>query len=1146
MSLQACYSIKMTTTLYMIAINEMAFKYTQRQTRYNLSILIIPLARNHLANLILQKILTLKLAIHNHQKGKTKNQQNIEWDFFMFIILLSSIIVGSLTEKGPIIFMKLAEEQHGQVDAYLTPSNMIIESNNNFEQRDAAFLNYTNIDYQLQLVKKNLKLRRTYNLSPRKVFAGVSIQKLQMRSESDIKFEIPTHHYYQQKQNEKSSLQEILKAPSKLDEKFFLQEERDLSEIKTEKTQDLEDDYFYEEIILPDYNDLYEIDLLGNKVFTQKFLESPIVFTSINVIDTLQERKINIGTNYDFSKLRKGECILSINEADYVDVEVGDILRVEVFIDQLYIQLIKSYNIYAQENNKTLFKHAGHLNHIEMTVFPCIIRDFLFENSGKFGTSKQDSHLIIEFDQFLPHLADYLPFDFFTHQEFRQYVKKVANLTEYSDYLVMSLPSPRYKWYSNEDYDTTQRKITSYVNNFINDTGYYPVSSKLYLLNDMQKYDRAILIYNLIFKLIGIFFMQISVMLLDSILTIGVEEKSLDIGIIRMNGESKVGIVFMIITKTMMFAIPAVLISMLIAIPILSVIYSSIFNEQVSNGFSPLPSFKSASEALMIGIFIPIVSSISPIIKLMGQNLNDALSYQKTKIRAVYVEIVKTNQVNRVPIILGGVISLLFGVNIYYTLPKSLLYEDVALSLEVFFMILMAMFAGLVMIANNLQNYLEYAMIKVIFFWEKQDIKTLILNNMKVHNLRNRKTSRLFALSLGFIIFLLGSYKLLSMQRASGTDKTWGSYPAFSAWQYYQLKPQVIEPILQRNIDKIDSFTWITNEASSFYTIRKTEMSDPGQLKKFTSKVFGVTPYVFNRTNKGDFMRDYQYSSLKTGENLYSATGSQGAVISQFSAGQLGLKPHQQNDSMPYFIVKLAYENFVKKPQKVIKLRPATILSNSPYFFMSDIENGYQQRMLLSIPMYMQFMDLGTIREVSYKQLSLKLHSWVSIEQEDKLTHEIKQILDPSTVTVHSKATQMSNFDSILSWIFDIIIIITMFLCFFSTSSTMSANLYQSSKEIGIMRAVGIRSHKLVRLYIYETFILILASSLLGLLIGLSISYIIMKTYDAQYKTGVSFYFPTEQLLLITFLSMIIAIFSTYKPTKDILKIKIGNLMRMS
>jgi len=58
-------------------------------------------------------------------------------------------------------------------------------------------------------------------------------------------------------------------------------------------------------------------------------------------------------------------------------------------------------------------------------------------------------------------------------------------------------------------------------------------------------------------------------MLLDSLLSIGVEEKSFEIGIIRMNGESKVGSIMMIIIRSLMFALPAVIFSILISIPFL-------------------------------------------------------------------------------------------------------------------------------------------------------------------------------------------------------------------------------------------------------------------------------------------------------------------------------------------------------------------------------------------------------------------------------------------------------------------------------------------------------------------------------------------------------------------------------------------------
>lgn len=76
----------------------------------------------------------------------------------------------------------------------------------------------------------------------------------------------------------------------------------------------------------------------------------------------------------------------------------------------------------------------------------------------------------------------------------------------------------------------------------------------------------------------------------------------------------------------------------------------------------------------------------------------------------------------------------------------------------------------------------------------------------------------------------------------------------------------------------------------------------------------------------------------------------------------------------------------------------------------------------------------------------------------------------------------------ILDWIFNVIIAITMFLCFFSLCSSMSANLFDQTKEIGILRAMGYTNKRIVFVYFMEAFVLVMASCLCGLLIGTTVS----------------------------------------------------------
>ena len=72
---------------------------------------------------------------------------------------------------------------------------------------------------------------------------------------------------------------------------------------------------------------------------------------------------------------------------------------------------------------------------------------------------------------------------------------------------------------------------------------------------------------------------------------------------------------------------------------------------------------------------------------------------------------------------------------------------------------------------------------------------------------------------------------------------------------------------------------------------------------------------------------------------------------------------------------------------------------------------------------------------------------------------------------------------------FNSIILVTMFLCFFALSANMSANIYQQTKEVGVLRSTGISKCRVVMMYFYEASILVLASCLLGVMVGMIMGY---------------------------------------------------------
>lgn len=77
----------------------------------------------------------------------------------------------------------------------------------------------------------------------------------------------------------------------------------------------------------------------------------------------------------------------------------------------------------------------------------------------------------------------------------------------------------------------------------------------------------------------------------------------------------------------------------------------------------------------------------------------------------------------------------------------------------------------------------------------------------------------------------------------------------------------------------------------------------------------------------------------------------------------------------------------------------------------------------------------------------------------------------------------------IIDIIFYVTIAIIMFLCFFSLVASMTANMLNQSKEIGVLRSIGFTSYRIKILYFYEALILVLSSCLLGVVIGMTVGY---------------------------------------------------------
>jgi ABC-type antimicrobial peptide transport system permease subunit len=204
---------------------------------------------------------------------------------------------------------------------------------------------------------------------------------------------------------------------------------------------------------------------------------------------------------------------------------------------QNLIALIDEYNdVVAVPNNVTqisrkVVERGG--GTIEM---PCKVTHIGNDSYGKMPKNAKNDQIIMEFKHLYPLLSRYLPTRLNSNEDFKQFLLEQGadKIYELSDFMMMTLPSPRIDYYKSSNYFDIQKGVTGYANEIIEALGFFPVRMDLDVLKQMETFSQAILFLGLIFDIIILLFVILSVLLIYSLLMISVESKTFEFGVMRM------------------------------------------------------------------------------------------------------------------------------------------------------------------------------------------------------------------------------------------------------------------------------------------------------------------------------------------------------------------------------------------------------------------------------------------------------------------------------------------------------------------------------------------------------------------------------------------------------------------------------------
>ena len=146
--------------------------------------------------------------------------------------------------------------------------------------------------------------------------------------------------------------------------------------------------------------------------------------------------------------------------------------------------------------------------------------------------------------------------------------------------------------------------------------------------------------------------------------------------------------------------------------------------------------------------------------------------------------------------------------------------------------------------------------------------------------------------------------------------------------------------------------------------------------------------------------------------------------------------------------------------------------------------------MLANVPSYLHMTEMF-MDELPWRYILIRMKDPDDHATIDQMVVDFKESVSPNTNVgaVYTETKAMDSVKDIVDVTFSMTIAIMMFLCFFSLTTSMSANLYDQSKEIGILRAIGVTKGRIRLLFFYEALILVIASCLLGIFVGTVVGY---------------------------------------------------------
>ncbi|KAJ5072648.1 hypothetical protein M0811_01663 [Anaeramoeba ignava] len=867
---------------------------------------------------------------------------------------------------------------------------------------------------------------------------------------------------------------------------------------------------------------------------------------NLYLINTQLEKRMEFGRNWDYETICPGCCYFTSSEASKMKVNKGDqvILRIKLgdeFIPQIQQAMINA-GLVNQSSNETTIMMDYDWTFLNI---PLYVNEIVPDGDGK--TENSASGVIYsEFDYFMKTAADHLyPY---ANASFVEAFRNI-DLSFFADYVYFNHQPPRSSMYDSSNFDKIKTNFVGFVSKILYRIGFQNLDASEPLLSSLRGYRFFQLFLGLILTIIIAILIALSMILIYSLLLVSVETRTFEMAVMRTVGITKSGLIKLVIFQALFYALPAwatgLAFGQIFYLGIAK-FFGNLIGSKIGNKLSPTAILISTA----LGILIPIFSSIYPIKLALEKNLVDSLNVRQSKTQGVKYKFERavSSKIPAAALVIGISLSV-YGFLIYYLFPLALLSFNLALLLNMFFWIIAALLFGLVILSLNIEYPIEKAIAYIFLIFNKTYVRTMVLKNLIAHRVRNRKTTIMYALSLGFIIFIAIQFNLqltsveYSIKQQNGCEMQILSGYGSSSHGIQRIRNISAFEDYASNNSKIKSFSWVSQDlALAIGNLNYANLSIPSRVELFSYSVqiMAVSPNLLDITKDQflDIDTDIKEMSdtMNVIDQLYTIRGSSSALIGTLYKNKLDLTV---ND---IYVLYTTGSSNGKDYLNITTLRPISFLSSCPIATMSKLPSVSLQTIFVSFYTYLQLsqQSIHSIEEIPMQRFLLEFEKTIDFQNGTKITYD-------DSLTVWDFRDSVKPFaiaKKIMNAFFIFSIIMSNIICFFALVSSMRINIFEQTIETGILRAIGFSKRTIIFVFIAEAFVLIFSSSIIGFIIGLIVAYTMYLQNALFMGFSVPFSFPYTILLVILACSFVFAFLAAFFPARSLLKKPVTEILR--